>query len=186
MPVYATWAPEDGLLGAIAPVGLAAAGGTALLVDLDPAGPRYPGAGSLAGLVSGGPRRDDLEPAGSGLAVLRNGGITPTDAREVVTALVRGWPRVVIRLPGGVAPSLTLRAAGVRARILPIRPLVPGPMLDVPGPAVYQSGGWRIRPPGPGLVLPRPRPATWSALASGVVPVPDRWLLAWQRLWRLS
>ena len=40
MPALAIWSPEDGVLGAVAPLGLAAAAGTALVVDLDPRGPR--------------------------------------------------------------------------------------------------------------------------------------------------
>ena len=65
MPALAIWTPEDGVLGALAPLGLAIAGGTALMVDLDPLGPRYPGTRSLADLVSEGPRRaDSARPGG--------------------------------------------------------------------------------------------------------------------------
>src|SRR4030066_639874 len=51
MPALAIWTPEDGVLGALAPLGLAASAGTALVIDLDPLGPRYPGEPSLADLV---------------------------------------------------------------------------------------------------------------------------------------
>jgi hypothetical protein len=51
MPALAIWSPEDGVLGAVAPLGLAAASGTAIVVDLDPDGPatrgRAPSPGSL-------------------------------------------------------------------------------------------------------------------------------------------
>jgi hypothetical protein len=66
VPALAVWSPEDGILGAVAPLALAAAAGTALVVDLDPGGPRYPGAATLAGLVADGPRRSDLEPDAKG------------------------------------------------------------------------------------------------------------------------
>ena len=66
MPALSTWTPEDGVLGAVAPLAMAAAAGTALVVDLDPHGPAYPGAVGLAGLVSEGPTRLDLEPALAG------------------------------------------------------------------------------------------------------------------------
>ena len=69
------WTVHDGLLSSVAPLGLAAAVNTALVVDLDPDGPNYPGTASLADLVIKGPRLVDLEPQRSGLAVLRNGGI---------------------------------------------------------------------------------------------------------------
>src|SRR3990172_4895059 len=51
VPALAVWTAFDGLLSAVAPLGLAAAAGTALVVDLDPAGPPYPGRNSLAGLA---------------------------------------------------------------------------------------------------------------------------------------
>ncbi|MEE8489046.1 MAG: hypothetical protein V3S43_01840, partial [Acidimicrobiia bacterium] len=84
MPALAIWSPEDGVLGAVAPLGLAAASGTALVVDLDPNGPNYPGASSLAALVADGPRRSDLQPVRKGVAVLANGGIEPEDAEAVL------------------------------------------------------------------------------------------------------
>ena len=98
MPALAIWSPEDALLGAVAPLALAAAAGTALVVDLDPQGPRYPGSGSLADLVRDQPRRDDLRPGRAGVAVLRNGGIDPEAAEEVLVALAKDWPAVVFRL----------------------------------------------------------------------------------------
>jgi hypothetical protein len=41
MSVLALWSPVDLFLGVVGPLGAAAGGGTALLVDLDPNGPRY-------------------------------------------------------------------------------------------------------------------------------------------------
>jgi len=179
MPALALWTPEDGLLGALAPLALALAAGTALVVDLDPLGPRYPGSGSLADLVAAGPRRADLSPARRGVAVLRNGGVSPGAAAEVVAALVAGWERVVLRLPPRPAP-----AGGVIA-VVPVRLLLPGglfPRQD--GPAVYQATRAAVALPGPGVRLPLPRPGTVAALLAGRRPAAgDRWIGAWRPVW---
>ncbi len=181
VPVLSIWTPEDGILGAVAPLGLAAAaGGPALVVDLDPDGPLYPGPASLASLVAGGPRRDDLEPRFGDLAVLRNGGVGAAEANGVVTALVERWPFVVLRLGGRPRPEAT----GVP--VVPVRVLIPGGLFpSESGPAVYQYSGWKVSVPQPAIVLPRPRPRTWSALAQGLRPVPDRWLRTWRRVWSM-
>jgi hypothetical protein len=179
MPALAIWSPEDGVLGAVAPLALAAAAGTALVVDLDPAGRRYPGAGTLAGLVADGPRLSDLQPGRRGVAVLANGGIDPEDAQTVLAALVGNWPAVVLRLPPG-------HAGGSGA--IPVVPLVPGDLFDDYGPgAVYQRSGWRVQAPEGAKVLPRPRRSTISMLLTGVSPPPaDRWIAAWRSLWERS
>jgi hypothetical protein len=176
MPALAIWSPEDAVLGAVAPLGLAAAAGTALVVDLDPHGPRYPGSGSLAALVADGPRRSDLSPDRRGVAVLANGGIDREDARAVIDALVDGWPAVVIRLPGDYAGG---------AGAVPVVPLVPGDLLSVYGSdAVFQQAGWRVPSPDAAIVLPRPRRSTISMLLTGMSPPPaDRWVGAWRELW---
>ncbi len=176
MPALAIWSPEDGVLGAIAPLGLAAAAGTALVVDLDPFGPRYPGAGSLAELVADGPKRSDLEPSRRGVAVLANGGIEPESAAPVLDAIVEGWPAVVLRLPPTHDGS---------SGAIPVLPLVPGGLLRELGPpAVYQRSGWRVPSPEGAVVLPRPRRSTLGMLLTGMAPPPgDRWVAAWRPLW---
>jgi hypothetical protein len=180
MAALATWTREDGLLGALAPLGLAASVPTCLVVDLDPDGPRYPGSATLAGLVGDGPRRDDLAPSRRGLAVLANGGVTADEARPVLEALVAGWPAVVVRLPA----SFDLRRRP--CPVVPVRPLFPGALLPPGrGPAVYQHAGWNLPLPGPGVALPRPSPAVWAALAAGSRPPADRWIRAWRVVWRL-
>ena len=85
MPALALWTPEDGLLGALAPLGAALAASPALVIDLDPNGPPYPGDRSLADLVDGEPTLEDLTPRG-GVAVLRNGGVTPSRAAAVIVS----------------------------------------------------------------------------------------------------
>ena len=176
MPALAIWSPEDEVLGAVAPLALGAAAGTALVVDLDPDGPQYPGDVSLASLVDEGPTRADLSPQRRGVAVVRNGGIDPQDAEVVLHALVDGWPAVVFRLP---ARHIADGSA------IPVLPLVPATLFRrFPGPAVYQRSAWRIEVPQNAVVLPRPRSGTISALVSGRAPHPgDRWIRAWRRVW---
>lgn len=179
MPALAIWSPEDGVLGAVAPLGLAAAAGTALVVDLDPGGPPYRGPGSLAGLVANGPRRSDLQPDRRGVAVLANGGVEAADAERVVGALVDGWPAVVLRLPAD---------HGGGGGAVPVLPLVPGELFSGYGhDAVYQRSGWRVSAPDEAIVLPRPRRSTIAMLLDGTMPPPrDRWIGAWRALWERS
>jgi len=179
MPALAIWTPEDGVLGALAPLGLAIAGGTALVVDLDPLGPRYPGERSLAELVDGGPRRADLSPSRRGVAVLRNGGVSLAAAAEVVSALIVGWERVVLRLPPRPAP------AGDGPPVVPVCLLLPGGLFPRhPGPAVYQSTRAMLPLPGPGWRLPMPAAGTVAGLLRGRLPVVgDRWVRAWRPVW---
>jgi hypothetical protein len=185
MAALSTWAPEDGLLGAVAPLGLAAIRDTALVIDLDEHGPRYQGSMTLARLVESGPRRADLEPTRRGTALLANGGIAVEDASDVLAALVAGWPDVVMRLPARDAR----RAVPFGAAVVPFRLLLPVDLLATPpAAAVWQSTGWRVRPPGPGPVLPRPAAATVASLLGGVRPGPARWLrrmrAVWEHPWR--
>ncbi len=176
MAALATWAPEDETLGAVAPLALACAAGTALVVDLDPRGPIYPGR-TLADLIDEGPTGGELRPQRVGVAVLGNGGVDPENAAEVIGALIEGWPSVVLRLPAA-------RTCGVDVDVVPV--LLLSPFVRRPaGPAVYQRSLWRMDAPGPGLVLPRPAAATIRALTRGVRPGPSRWIRAWADVWEL-
>ena len=179
MPALAVWTAFDGLLSAVAPLGLAAAAGTALVVDLDTAGPDFPGSASLADLVADGPRRADLVPGRNGVAVLRNGGVGAIEAREVIDALVLGWPNLVMRVG---APEV---AEGL-APLVPFWPLLPGILApQVETQCVYQRTGFAANPPGPGPILPRPRPAVVAGLLDGTVARRSRWVAAWRQVWRL-
>jgi hypothetical protein len=176
MVALSTWAPEDGVLGAIAPLALAAACDTALVVDLDPAGPGYPGSGSLAAMVRDSPTASDLSPLRRGVAVLRNGGILPDEGREVIEALLAGWLRVVFRLGRHRPPGFD--------GVVPVRPLLPSEWLEpLDVAAVYQPFGLRTEPPGRSIVLPRMALATARALVAGALPRRDRWLRAWGDVW---
>ena len=145
----------DPVLHALAPLGLAAARGTALVVDLDREAPSYPGAASLAALVVSQPRLDDLRPRRSGVAVLPNGSVDPVEAVEVVDALVSGWPAVVFRLGAShdLPPSLA------ETPVIPVSPLLPG----FPPPSGDRPGGLpgdvrRAASPGPGDPAAAPGP----------------------------
>ncbi len=177
MPVLSVWSPQGGVLSVVAPLALAASAGTALVIDLDPHGPDYPGTGSLTRLTAEGPRRSDLSPERRGVAVLRNGGIEPAACDEIIAALCRGWPYVVLRLRSGAE-----RPDG--RGVVPVRSLLPGELFAFgPEPAVYQRCGWRIRPDGPGPVLPHPRSSTVQALLEGRAPFADRWVRSWRQVW---
>jgi hypothetical protein len=178
MSVLALWSPVDLMLGVVGPLGATVAAGTALLVDLDPDGPHYGGSDSLADLVAMEPTRSQLEPTRSGPAVLRNGGVSPEDATEVVTALVERWPNVVLRC----APATDMDSGAIA-----LLPLLPAPFMPkVHGIAVYQQTHLSRRSPAGIRVLPVPRPGTMKALLAGVRPRNrDRWIRAFDQIWEL-
>lgn len=169
------WTKGGGLLSVLAPMGLAVAAGTALLVDLDPAGPSYWGAATLADLARAGPRRADLRPQQPGPAVLANGGIDTADAEPVVRALIEGWPAVVLRNPNdraGFAP------------LVPVFPLLPAGVADKPDRfCVFQRTGYETGQTGDGITLPCPRRRTIQNLLGGTLPVRSKWIRAWRDVW---
>ena len=176
MSVLALWSPVDLMHGVVGPLGATTAAGTALLVDLDPNGPHYGGPHSLADLVSRGPTRSQLEPTQSGPAVLRNGGVSPEAAEEVVAALVQRWPNVVLRC----APSTHMGSGGIA--LVPLLPETYTPSVD--GPVVYQRTHLSHTKPKDNHVLPVPRTATVKALLAGSQPRSgDRWIKALSQLW---
>jgi hypothetical protein len=176
LSVLALWSPVDLVLGVVGPLGATAAAGTALLVDLDPNGPRYGGAHSLAELVQKGPTKSQLEPTQSGPAVLRNGGVSPDDAEEVVAALVSKWPNVVLRCAPESEPI------GSAVALIPLLPAPFTPLIE--GSVVYQRTSLATRQPEGGLALPIPRPSTVMALLAGQRPWRrDRWIRSFNRVW---
>jgi hypothetical protein len=169
------WTHGDGLLSVLAPIGMAAAMGTGLIVDLDPDGPDYGGATSLADLVEHGPRRDHLRPTNRGLAVLSNGGIRPAEAAPIVDALLDGWPTVVLR---------SAEDRGLFAPVVPVYPLLPGLLARDPGRfCVFQETGFSAAKQCEGIVIPRPRSRMIRRLLSGVLPAGSRWIRAWRQVW---
>lgn len=176
MAALTVWTSGGGLLSILAPMGLAVAAGTALLVDLDSTGPSYWGAATLADLVRAGPRRDDLRPQAAGPAVLANGGIEPDRAWPVIRALADGWPAVVLRSPGDRADF---------APIVPVYPLLPEAVAAAPDRfCVLQRTGFETENSQPGITLPCPRRRTIQGLLKGSLPVRSRWVRAWSDVWR--
>jgi hypothetical protein len=95
-PILGVWSP-DPVLSTVAPIGLAASVGTALVVDLVsiPAG----GARTLADIVAEGPKLSELSPVRTGIALLAGGRVAPEPAFELLDQLARNWPALVVRLP---------------------------------------------------------------------------------------
>ena len=166
----------DSVLSVVAPLGLAAAAERpALLIDLDPEGPSYPGPRSLADLAEEGPTRAELEP--SGIAVLRNGGITYEDSQLLVARLVSVWPSVTLRLGSGDDPDVPL---------VPVVPLLPGVLAPLGGrAAVWQRTSAGQVAPGPGPVLPLLSRARLTTLLEARTLPRGRWVAAWKAVWRL-
>lgn len=169
----------DSVLSVVAPLGLAAASpqDPVLMVDLDRAGPAYPGERTLADLVGEGPRRRELQPERRGVAVLGNGGVSGEEALSTVELMAEVWPAVVLRAP----PGLRLPWP-----VLPVVPLLPGLLATEGGrAAVWQATTRLDRPPGPGPLLPPLNRATITALLSLRVKPTGRWVQAWRQVWEL-
>ena len=174
--VVALWSPHDHLLSVIAPIGLAVTKRSALVIDLDPLGPLFPGSFTLADLVRDGPTDEQLSPSDRSIAILANGGVSVPEAAKVVAALVERWPNVVLRCsPAQPAPPAAVS----------LIPLLPAPFGSPPTPrTVYQRTGFHTEAPEESLVLPRPRRSTIEALM-GLRRMPKRsaWLHQLGRVW---
>lgn len=175
----------DHVLSVVAPVGLAAAAARpALIIDLDPDGPQYPGTRSLAELVGEGPTRSELFPMlagtrGASVALLRNGGIGWEAADPTIEALARQWPALVLRLPGSGGPWPW--------PVVPVLSLLPGILRPQGGrAAVWQSvTSGRARAPGPGPVLPALNRSALSRMLTLRSEPRGRWVKAWSQVWEL-
>ncbi len=180
MPALATWAPEDGVLGAVAPLALAASQPICLVVDLDQAGPAYPGSRTLRDLVEGGLRAADLSPQRRGTAILANGNVSAADAAEVLGHLIAAWPAIVLR-------TAAVGQDDVPAPLVPVRLLVPGGLFSPSGRGVYQltrQSFLRPRPPQDAVVVLPPAPrAVLRHLLRGRQPGRSRWIKSWRRVW---
>lgn len=176
MAVLRMWTVHDGLLACVAPLGLAASVETALVVDLDAQGPAYPGAASLADLVNRGPRLADLQPQRSGLAVLRNGGISH-GYDEVIEALCAGWPNVVLRQPSPCADEAEVTVV----------PVLSGPLAHLcDKPHVAQRTGLAHVPDNAVVTLPRVSRSDLRGLLSGTIRPRSRWVRAWRPVWGMT
>jgi hypothetical protein len=162
---------KDPILHHIAPLGLAAAAGRCLVIDLDASAPRY-SERTLAHLVSEGPTAADLA-AGSGVAVLGNGGISFDEAASVIDRLVAAWGRVVIRDGGNTHPF----------PVLSVEPMLPAPF--TPRDAdIVQAVAFGQTSDAPATLPPLRRQQVRSLL-SGTIEPRWRWTRAWQSAWGL-
>lgn len=176
MATVALHTAPDGLLSVVAPLGCAAAAGTALAIDLDPLGLPLPGRRSLRDLVEEGPTATELSPKRSGAASLPNGGISAADAAAVVDALCRSWPNVVLRLASeSDVPSDVLGVA--------VRPLMRGVAASDAFPTLFQPLGLDDGVDGAhGSRLPRLPGRTAKALFAGRT-ARGAWIRAWGMVW---
>lgn len=179
MPVIATWSPVDAALGVLVPLGLVSAAGTGLVIDLDPDGPMVGHGPTLADLVVDGPTKAQLEPRKGAAAYLPNGGVSPADAYEVVSAFTDRWPAVVLRC----SPRVEQPNDGVA-----LLPLLPEPYgLTARGTVVYQRCAFspKNRPDAP--TLPRLRQGTIGRLLAGQsARKRDPWVRALRDVWSLT
>lgn len=165
----------DPVMSVLGPIGLAAAAGTALIVDLGQ-GWRRPTARTLADIATDGARLSELAPGRRGVAVVSSGGLPPEVATEMVERLARHWPAIVIR-PG---------AEGWDGPTAPLIPLYPGWLTpEHDGAAVWQRLPGGSRPVGPGPMLPPPGRRLIQRMLSGSLPGRRRWVRAWESVWEL-
>jgi len=175
-PVLGVRCERDLLLHHLAPIGLAAARQTALLVDLDPSSPAYPGRLTVADLVAEGVRRTDLGPVRKGVAVLGHGGIDLAQGLELVKTLSAGWPAVVIR--SGSEP--------IPYPVIPVAPEFPAVWRQEQNIGVFQPVSRWSRPDGAAVRLPSLRRGQVAAMLDGRVRSGWRWVRAWRPVWEMA
>lgn len=178
MPTVALHTAPDGLLAAVAPLGCAAAAGTALVIDLAPAGLPLPGTRTLRHLVEDGPTSSELRPGRTGVACLPNGGIPLEDAVETVEVLRRSWPRVVLRVPS--EDAIPTGAVGIA-----IRPLLPGVGPATALPTLFQPLGYVEHAAPNGRRLPRLPARVAKGLLTGR-RTRSAWVRAWSMVWEAT
>jgi hypothetical protein len=163
----------DPVLSLLGCLGLGIAAGTALVVDRIG---EVETARTLADLSEDGPSSVELAPGRAGVAVIGDGGVGEAEARQVIASLGSFWPAVIVRTPPDAWDGPTI----------PVRPLLPGLLAPRDArPAVWQSCGAAVSPPGPGPVLPRPSSRLVAALLGGRVPFRGRWMRGWERVWEM-
>lgn len=163
----------DPTLSLLASLGLGIASGTALVVDLigDVRTAR-----TLADVVEEGPTLLELSPGHTGVGIIAGGGVETSQAVTVVESFASNWPAVVVRCARGDWPG----------PVVPVRALFPGLLAETDShPAVWQPLGSRVRPPGPGPILPRLSSGMARSLLAGRVPIRRRWIAAWERVWEM-
>ncbi len=171
MVVLAVHTHHDDLLGLVAPLAIASARSTALVVDLDRDGLTLPGERTLADLVADGPTLAELVPHRSGIACLPNGGVDPEAAQDVLAALEKGWPDLIVRTRGPID----------RLPVANVVPMLAGVSAPT-GPCVWVRTGLGPvdRHQGPEVRAPG-RAAFAAALAGRALR--GRWLQSWSGVW---
>lgn len=165
-------AAPDPVMAAIAPIGLAASVGTALIVDM---AARDAGR-TLADLADEGPLLEEISPGRAGVAVIAAGSTRGPDLVSIIDRVASRWPAMVIRDPDSHWPGPTV----------PVHVLYPHAVRTwEEGAAVWQSLGAGQTPPGPGPLLPPISSRTMRHLLRGWVPRPNRWLRAWRQVWEM-
>ena len=172
--VLGVWSP-DPVLSTVAPIGLAASAGTALVIDM--VATAKTSARTLADLVSDGPALSELSPGRPGVAWLPAGKVDRGDAVELMDRLAAHWPALVVRVPDHDFPFASV----------PVIPLFPGRLLPVrlPPRGVWQPVADGADPPGPGPVLPRLRAGLVRRMLSGQIPRKSRWVASWSAVWEM-
>jgi hypothetical protein len=163
----------DPILSLVAPIGLAASVGTALVIDM--VAPRGGEARrTLRDLAEDGPTLSELSPGRRGVAFLAGGGLEMARAIEVIERLSGRWPAITVRVAHHELGYPTI----------PVVPLYPGRLLIPAEPhGVWQPVGSGATPPGPGPVLPRLRPSVLRRILAGQLPRWSRWVAAWRPVW---
>ncbi|MDX1468933.1 MAG: hypothetical protein R3258_06290 [Acidimicrobiia bacterium] len=170
--VLAVWSP-DPVMSLLAPVGLASAAGTALVIDRVRRQPQGTGR-TLFDVVNEGPRLDEISPGRPGVATIGAGSLGASETHEAAQTLASRWPAVVVRAPSDAWPG----------PIVPVHVLYGGAVLTWDhGPAVWQPVDGAGRAPGPGPMLPRVAPRMVRHILRGWLPGPGRWTRAWRQVW---
>lgn len=169
---------DDPILSAVAPIGLAAAAGTALIVDLVEDGRRDRSSRTLQDVMADGPSLAELSPGHGGVALIRGGRLDPADAVDAIQMLAGRWPAVVVRSSGGAWPFPEV----------PVVALFPG--VISPPPSTYHTGVWQPvrggpKPPGPGPVLPLLSPRLTRSMLLARKPRMNGWVRAWRKVWEM-
>ncbi|HJQ76681.1 MAG TPA: hypothetical protein VJ948_05395 [Acidimicrobiia bacterium] len=174
-PVLGVRSP-DMILSVVAPIGLAAAAGTALVVDLA-AEMAATTTRSLADIRADGPTLAEISPGRGGVALIAGGGTDRAETTELVKRLSSRWPAIVVRVDGD----------GWDFPVVPVFPLFGGRLAPVPRglTGVWQPVGTGGSPPGPGPVLPRLRTGSLRRMLEGHLPRRSGWVAAWAPVWEM-
>lgn len=106
--------------------------------------------------------------------MLGHGSSSYDESADLIEALSRGWPHLVLRVGATPVPVPTVLVAALYRG--PLRPAATGP-------AVYQALSRLDRAPGPGILLPPLRRSQVATMVEGRVEARWRWVRAWRKVW---